>query len=355
MTNRIDKDKQRFDDIIKGRVKKGFKRYIVNRELVIPKQNGKYQLQIPQIRLPKFTYGQNAEGVGQGDGDEGDPYPTADPDKTGKGEHNLELEVTLEELASLFCDALELPRLQNKGKKQISTPSQKYTGLSRTGPKSLVNFKRTYKEALARSILEETYEEGRPPQICERDFRYKAPKIKTMPDTRALILYGMDVSGSMNAELKELVRTECFWLDIYLRSQYKQLESRYIIHDTTAAEVDQDAFYRTSSAGGTKLSSPLELADKIITKDHSPTEWNIYLFQFSDGDNDPNDNEFALHQIAKLLPQVNQYSYTEVMDKGSFKQMIDIFFDGQNKVVTAELNNKVGILRSLKQLLGKGN
>jgi hypothetical protein len=35
----------------------------------------------------------------------------------------------------------------------------------------------------------------------------------------------MDVSGSMGDEQKEIVRIESFWLDTWLRSQYKGIES----------------------------------------------------------------------------------------------------------------------------------
>ena len=41
----------------------------------------------------------------------------------------------------------------------------------------------------------------------------------------------MDVSGSMTDEQKEIVRTEAFWIDTWLPSQYEGVETRYIIHD----------------------------------------------------------------------------------------------------------------------------
>ena len=50
----------------------------------------------------------------------------------------------------------------------------------------------------------------------------------------AVIIYMMDVSGSMGDEQKEIVRIESFWIDTWLRSQYKGLETRYIIHDAVA-------------------------------------------------------------------------------------------------------------------------
>ena len=49
----------------------------------------------------------------------------------------------------------------------------------------------------------------------------------------------MDVSGSMGEEQKEIVRIESFWIDTWLRSQYKGLETRFIIHDAMAKEVTE--------------------------------------------------------------------------------------------------------------------
>ena len=54
------------------------------------------------------------------------------------------------------------------------------------------------------------------------------------PAANAVILYMMDVSGSMTDEQKQIVRTEAFWIDTWLRSNYEGLERRYIIHDAAA-------------------------------------------------------------------------------------------------------------------------
>ena len=65
----------------------------------------------------------------------------------------------------------------------------------------------------------------------------------------------MDVSGSMTDEQKEIVRTEAFWIDTWLASQYNGIETRYIIHDAVAKEVDEHTFYHTRESGGTRISS----------------------------------------------------------------------------------------------------
>ena len=106
-----------------------------------------------------------------------------------------------------------------------------------------------------------------------------------MPQSNAVMIFIMDVSGSMGDEQKEIVRIESFWIDAWLRSQYKGLESRYIIHDAVAKEVDRDTFFRTRESGGTMISSAYKLCAKMIDDDFPPTEWNIYPFHFSDGDN----------------------------------------------------------------------
>ena len=86
----------------------------------------------------------------------------------------------------------------------------------------------------------------------------------------------MDVSGSMTDEQKEIVRTEAFWIDTWLKSQYDGVTTRYIIHDAVAREVDEHTFYHTRESGGTRISSAYKLANKIIDESHSPMDWNIY-------------------------------------------------------------------------------
>jgi uncharacterized sporulation protein YeaH/YhbH (DUF444 family) len=76
----------------------------------------------------------------------------------------------------------------------------------------------------------------------------------------------MDVSGSMGDEQKEIVRTESFWINLMAeKSQYKDIEVRYIIHDATAKEVDEETFFKTRESGGTLISSSaFKLCREII-------------------------------------------------------------------------------------------
>ena len=51
-----------------------------------------------------------------------------------------------------FAEELELPRIQPKGQANIRQERPRYRSIRRVGPESLRHFKRTYREALRRSI-----------------------------------------------------------------------------------------------------------------------------------------------------------------------------------------------------------
>ena len=74
------------------------------------------------------------------------------------------------------------------------------------------------------------------------DKRYRSWSTVQQPEANAVVIYMMDVSGSMTDEQKEIVRTEAFWIDTWLTSQYDGIEVRYIIHDAVAKEVDEEHF-----------------------------------------------------------------------------------------------------------------
>ena len=50
----------------------------------------------------------------------------------------LEVDVSLEELADIMGEELELPNIRPKNKEAIVSQKDRYTSISRTGPESLV-------------------------------------------------------------------------------------------------------------------------------------------------------------------------------------------------------------------------
>lgn len=369
MTLKIDRDHSRFRDIVRGRIRKGLRQYISQGELLGKKGKDLISIPIPHIEVPRFTFGsKNQGGVGQGEGAPGDPLqggegePGAGSGEAGKeeGNHILEVDVSLEELADILGEELQLPAIENKGKAKILNQKEKYTGIRRVGPESLRHFKRTYKEALRRSIASGTYAPDRPLIVPQaEDKRYRSFRVSEQPVAQAVIVYMMDVSGSMGDEQKEIVRMESFWIDTWLRRQYDGIESRYIIHDATAREVDRDTFFRTRESGGTMISSAYQLAADLIERHYPAADWNIYPFHFSDGDNWSVDDTQLCMKILRerLLPVANQFSYGQVHSpygSGQFIKDLREHLAAEEKVVLSEISGRDAIVRSIQDFLGKG-
>ena len=191
------------------------------------------------------------------------------------------------------------------------------------------------------------------------DKRYRSWKTEAEPVANAVIIYMMDVSGSMGDEQKEIVRIESFWIDTWLSKQYKGLESRYIIHDAVAREVDRETFFHTRESGGTMISSAYKLCAQLVDDHYPPEEWNIYPFHFSDGDNWSMDDTLSCVDILKqkLLPRVNMFAYGQVESpygSGQFIKDLREHFSKDERVVTSEIRDKDAIVGSIKEFLGKG-
>ena len=368
MSLRIDQDHSRFRNIVRGRIRQNLRKYISKGELLGRQGKDIVSIPIPHIDIPKLRFGDKQQGgVAQGEGEPGDAL-SGDPqdgDGQGKagdqeGDHALEVELTLDELADILGEELELPNIENKGKSAIVDKKDRYVGVRNVGPNSLRHFKRTFRSALRRQIALGTYDPKRPVIIPTRDdMRYKSWKTEEEPVANAVIIYMMDVSGSMGDEQKEIVRIESFWIDTWLRKQYKDIKTRFIIHDAAAREVDRDTFFRTRESGGTMISSAYRLASDMIERDYPSEQWNIYPFHFSDGDNWSVDDTLLCVDILKklLLPSSNVFCYGQVdspYGSGQFIKDLKEHFSDDEQLITSEINDRDAIVESIREFLGKG-
>jgi sporulation protein YhbH len=359
----IEKDANRFRKIVRGQIKRNLKKYISNGELIGRQGKDLVSIPVPEIQLPYFRFGGKTKGVGQGDGEVGTPIgrdgDAGGGDQAGDqpGAHILEVEVTLAELAQILGDELELPRIQPKSKNNVEGQVSRYTSMRRVGPESLRYFKRTYREALKRQLASGTYNFNDPAIIPIRDDkRYRSWKEYPRPDSNAVIIYMMDVSGSMSNRKKELVRLTAFWIDTWLRAHYRNVINRYLVHDAAAHEVDSKAFYSIRESGGTKISSAYDLCRKIIKQDYDPDAWNLYAFHFSDGENFGSEDDQRCVQLLEeeLLPVLNLFCYGQVRSYYG-KQFIDNLSKiEEEKLTTAKIKDDEDIYSAIKTFLGKG-
>ncbi len=365
MGQKIEQDLQRFRKIVRGKIKSNLSKYISRGELIGKKGNDLVSIPLPQIQLPQFRYGKkNSGGVGVGPGEPGQPLTPpqqgGDP-KAGEdpGAHILEVELTLEELADILGEELQLPRIEPKGEKNIVTERNRYSSIRNVGPESLRHFKRTFRRALKRQLASGTYDPANPVVIPIReDKQYRSWKPVPKPEAVACIFFMMDVSGSMTDEHKEIVRIESFWIDTWVRRHYKGVERVYIIHDAVAAEVDEHRFYHTRESGGTKISSAYELCNRIIDSRYPPSQWNLYAFHFSDGDDWGDDIPKCLELLREqLLPKLNLFGYGQVESpygSGEFFDHVEELAEQHDNLVVSRIPDREAIIGSIKEFLGTG-
>jgi uncharacterized sporulation protein YeaH/YhbH (DUF444 family) len=363
----IRQDSSRFRQIVRGRIRDNLRKYVTHGELIGRQGGDLVSIPVPQLEVPRFRFGSNGSGgVGQGDGQPGDPVGS--PGETGGGGspgdapgagHVLEVEVALDELAEMLGDQLALPRIRPKGAAGIVAEKAKYDSVRTVGPESLRHVRRTYLQALRRQLAAGDYQPADPRVVpIKADKQYRAANQQPQPHVQAAVIYLMDVSGSMTDEQKNIVRNAAFWIDAWLGRQYRGVRKRYLIHDAAAREVDEHAFYRTRESGGTRISSAYEAAAAMIDADYPTADWNLYCFQFTDGDNWGDDNRRAFQCLGeRLLPAVNQFSYGQVESaygSGDFLAALHKEFGDRDNLVTTQIDGREGVYDALKTLLGAG-
>ena len=365
---RIDRDRARFREIVRGRLRKDLRKYLSSTELIGRRGAETVSIPIPHIELPRFRFGDNSKrGVGQGPGEKGEAVPGEGKDGDGggtagdhEGRHVLEVDVDLQELAEMLGQELELPHIEPRGQRDLSAEGGRYSGVRAVGPRSLRHVRRTFKRGLLRTIAEGNWDPANPRVVpLPEDERFRWRKSVPRPESSAVIFHVMDVSGSMGREQKEIVRIEAFWIDTWLRSQYDNIEVVYIVHDAVAKVVDHEQFFHLRESGGTKISSAYELVLQLVQDRYRPEDWNIYPFHYSDGDNwSARDTERCITLLRdEILPRVNQFAYGQVKSaygSGQFKKDLDSALSGQDRLITASVNDREGIPDAIRAFLGKG-
>ncbi len=364
--HRMERDRARFREIVRGRLREDLRKYLCTSELLGRKGKETISIPIPQVELPRFRFGDNSgPGVGQGPAEDGEQVPGEAHEGSGPageqaGRHILEVDVDLCELAQMLGRELALPNIQPRGARQLSSEGGRYTGIRHQGPNSLRHNRRTFRAALKRTIATGAWDPERPSIVpCREDLRYRSRRTHPEPESSAVIFHMMDVSGSMGREQKDIVRIKAFWIDTWLRSQYKNIDVVYIVHDAVAKVVDQDEFFHLRESGGTKISSAYELCLKQIQERYSPENWNIYPFHYSDGDNwSARDTARCVALLREeILPRANQFCYGQVKSaygSGQFKKDLDRALGHDEQVVTAGVNSRTEIAEAIRLFLATG-
>lgn len=386
---RVNEDHKEFRDVVSGKIRKELKKFIKSGNIFKSRgKNGKISISIPKIDIPHIVFGSNGTGVGRGDGKPGDVIGRDDPKGKGKGNkagseeaEGITISLDLEEILKFLQDELELPDLQPKEDNTFEDVKIKYNNISLVGPESLRHTRRTMLTALKRmcstgEINQLHHVPGYKDPVrlilpINSDKRYRQYKEIKNPSTNALIIYARDGSASMDTAKCDIVSDMAWWIDVWIKRFYKRVERMFVWHDIQAQEVDEQKFYKYRFGGGTVCSSSLKLIAKQFENRFPPNKWNIYVFYFTDGENQTNDNDVFIQTLKKEFPEnvVNFVGITQIFAydyRGSVLEAVrkarqdDML--GEN-IKTAEIESSSSnlngesrneaVLKAIKDLLGK--
>ena len=313
---------------------------IIGDESIIGK-SGDRVIKIPVrgIKEYRFIYGDNAPGVGTGNGNaergqvvkKGQEQVGGLPDKAGDqpGDDIYETDITLEELIDIMFEDLELPDMERRKYSLVESMRRKrYKGFRKKGIRARLDKRRTVKSKIRRKIAAgKAGSEYVPPVDEEEDERfpfvrddltYRHVVEKMDKEANAVVVAIMDTSGSMDNTKKYLARSFYFLLYQFVNTRYPNVEMVFVAHTTEAKEVSENDFFHKGESGGTFISSGYEKALEIIKERYHPALWNIYAFHCSDGDNFSSDNERAVAAATELCELCNLFGYGEIKPQGSY-------------------------------------
>ena len=324
-------DRRRHRQLVEKSIKENLGDILSEESIIGEGKNKKYKIPIRGIKEYQFIYGKNSSNVVSGVGKEkrGDKISSGEKSNGGKiggagneeGEDIYESEITLEELLDYIIEDLDLPNLDRKKYSEIITEGvakkrgyQNHGIRPRMAKRKTVMCKIVRKQGKKRALREaekENLEERFP--FREEDLRYYKVKQKPKRESNAVMIFIMDISGSMDTTKKYLARSFFFVISKFLRKKYNNIAFEFISHTTVAKVVDEYEFFHKAESGGTYISSGLNQALEIIKQKYPQKMWNIYPLYASDGDNWAEDNEKAIQAVKDLCECSNMFGYIELL------------------------------------------
>ena len=237
----------------------------------------------------------NRANTGQKAGEKGDAFD------------EFTFTLTKEEFLDLYFSDMELPDFIKESLKGSTKTKWQRSGYTKTGVPARLDLKKTLKQSIARRKAT-----GSKMYLTDTDLRYRHFSKKKFPVLHATMFLLMDVSGSMDEQLKMLAKKFFLLLHIFLHKTYENVELRFIRHAETAEEVYEHEFFYGRQAGGTMVSSGLKLINNIIDTEIDSTTTNVYVAQASDGDNFFIDNKPTEIELQELLTKVQYMAYVQL-------------------------------------------
>lgn len=327
----LERDKLREQD--------GFPRKIRIGRLVKPGRSGKDKIiLVPTTVEEKFIHDTRSAGQetgegsgggstgGSGDGEEGEvigeePIHGSEGPGSGSagqgegGQH--EIESSAYDLGKILSEKFQLPNLRDKGKKRSLTRYTYDLTDRNEGAGQLLDKKATLRKILETNIALGYVDAGQeidPTRllVSPDDKVYRILSKEKDYESQAMVFFLRDYSGSMTGKPTEVVVAQHVLIYSWLLYQYeRQVETRFILHDTDAKEVpDFYTYYNSSVAGGTRVLSAYRMVNEIVESSNLAQDYNIYVFHGTDGDDWDSNGAQTIPELRKMLTYSSRIGIT---------------------------------------------
>jgi sporulation protein YhbH len=309
---------------------------------------GASTVRVPMRMLEHYRFrlrqSNDQQGVGQGQAKPGDrigrPQQEGDKQRGQGGNEDGGIQYTLEfridDIVDWLWEEMQLPNLEAKSGKATDADWTR-EGWDRRGARARLDRRRSMKESIKRRGVQTAQGNDDSPTFTDDDLRFRQLAKREQPAMQAVVILLLDVSGSMGERERQISKTFFFWAIQGLRRQYRQLDLVFVAHTSDAWEFQEEEFFRVSGTGGTVASAGLKKVREIIDARFSPSQYNVYLFYASDGENFPSDQPLAQAALEDLAGDCNYAGFLEVAplagtvpDSEIGKLFVDLAHDEDN-------------------------
>lgn len=327
----LQRDKQREEDGFSKKIK--IRRVLINQGKIII---------IPYVEEEKLIHGDfeptgehGEDEAGQGSGEVGDvvneiPLQEDGDDEgegdvgededigAGEGEGQHGIETGAYQLGKELSEELQLPNLKNKSKK-VPTDEYVYDLTDRHRRSGqLLDIKETLKSIirgnLALGRLDIRHIDPAKLVVAPQFKVYRILSRERVWKSQAVVFFLRDYSGSMEGAPTEAVVNQHLMIFSWLLFEHENLViPRFIVHDTAAKEVSVRLYFSKNTNGGTSIYSGYKKINEIVESEGLARDYNIYVFQGTDGDDSGNGKE-AIPEIEKMLVYANRIGVSVLKD-----------------------------------------
>ncbi len=321
--------------------------------------------------VPGDVFWGNADDQGRdGRGNDGDDINEGNKPGRGNGNDPSEIEISRKLLGEIIASEIELPNLRPKPGLSEKQDTE-YEG-SRRGNRGLHRWTKTAQKAVFFQAGRELME-GRDPfekdvvelmleglKVLPRS-QYVVAEVEPIPspEMNAVVVFWMDMTGSMRGEPIKMAKEFMFYLKALLSAKYKNITFRYVGFSDYAKKFDtEEAFFKEFLDGGTDYRTGTHMTQQIL--DEYPSA-QFDKFTFGIGDAEDSIGAQSVLALSEMVKQTEYSAFVRTVLERMYPNQD--FLAGMKRLQDeqkgyfgyAELSSIDHGLDAIRALLGKGN